>query len=141
MSELIKKNGITIGEISAKKNYAANKTAIVFKVFHQGKGSEEDHFVFYEDNKKNDWFICLPESLVSLNHSTNKRLVIEVYSKFRADSPLNIQDFTDLLIDKYFDFFVHSNHKATSAWKFKLTNFVKRLFTYKNTEKKFAHKN
>lgn len=128
MSELIKKNGITIGEISVKKNYAENKTAIVFKVYHQGIGSEEDHFVFYEDKERDDWYVCLRESLVSQIHSTNKRLVIEVYSKLRADVPLNIQDFTDLLTEHHFDIFKESNKEILRRNRFSFKAILKGIW-------------
>lgn len=131
MSQLIKKKGITIGELSVKKNYAKNKTAIVFKIFHKGIGSEEDHFVFYEDPEKNDWFICLSESLVSQIHSTNRRLVVEVYSKFRANVPLNIQDFTDLLLEHHFNIFEESNNKTRRRNRFSFKTMLKRIFNWK----------
>lgn len=131
MGKLISKNGITIGEISVKKNYAKNKTAIVFKVYHCGVGSEEDHFVFYEDSDKNDWFVCLPESLVSLNHFTNKRLVIEVYSKLRADVPQDIQQFTDLLMEQHFQIFEQSHKEAQKRNRFSFSSMVERIFNWK----------
>lgn len=109
MSRLICKEGITIGEISAKKNYTKNLTAIVFKVFHKGLGSNEDHFVFYEDTESEDWYINLEDSLISLSHRTNHRLIKEVYSNFTPTEPLNIQEFTDLLYDEHFQIFVDAN--------------------------------
>jgi hypothetical protein len=127
MSELIKKNGITIGEISVKKNYAENKTAIVFKVYHQGIGSEEDHFVFYEDIEKDDWFICLPESLVS-QINTNRGLVIDIYAKLRARKPVSIQEFTDLLLEKHFHIFEKAQREEKKKNRFSFKAIIKKIF-------------
>jgi hypothetical protein len=130
MSQLIKKNGITVGEISVKKNYLKDKTALVFKVFHCGIGSEEDHFVFYENPEQDDWFVCLPESLVS-QINTNRGLVIDVYSNFKSSIPLNIQDFTDELLEHNFHVFEQSHKEARRKNRLTLKKIFSKIINWK----------
>ena len=135
MSQIISKkhNGreIAIGEISVKQSNIKNELVTVFKVYHQGPHSEEDLFMFRYNKHMKDWVLDLEMSLVSLSYKTNYRLIKEVYSDFKPDEPLNIQQFTDLLYDAHFEIFVESNKKAFKC-RFTFKVFLKRMFGLKN---------
>ena len=116
---------IEIGELSVKRS--KDEVLTVIKVYHQGRGSEEDLFIFHYNKLLKNWMLDLNKSMVSLTKKTNYRLLKEVYSKFKPTEPCNVQEFMDLLYDTHFDIFIESN-KKTFKCRFTFKEFLKLMF-------------